>query len=244
MTLLDRIRAKLALALDRGRADGECPSPEDIVAWQEKALTPREAQHVQAHVARCGDCAALWTGLLSVTMSDEAPQEAQAPKRRAFWRGWFLGVPALALGILGVTLLPSLMNPGPTLPGYTLSAQGGMTARGGDDQPIVLSDGSALEIVLSPDVASDLVVYTEVFAERDGRIEPWPAPVEGTDKGVIVVDVVIGVDVDIPRGAQRLWVVTSLPGVSVDPLVLRAADGQPVSRPGWRAWPIPVQTPR
>lgn len=242
MTLLDRIRVKLALALGPGRVDGECPSPEDIVAWQEKTLAPREANHVKMHVARCGECAALWTGFVSVTLSAEQTDEKQAPVRRPFWRGWFLGLPALALGILGVTLLPSLMSPGPSLPGYSLSAQGGMVARGGEDQPIVLSDGSALEIVLRPDVASDLDVRATVFVERDGRVDPWPAPVEVTDKGVIVIDVVVGADVDVPSGAQRLWVVTSLPGVSIDPDDLRTADGQALSRPGWRAWPVPVST--
>lgn len=240
MTLLDRLRAKLALAIDRDRIDGDCPSPEDIVAWHENALPAHEARRVKAHLARCSECAAQWTGLVSVMMEDDAMQ-ATTPERRPFWRGWSLGLPALALGILGVALLPSLLDPGPALPGYTLSAQGGMTARGGDDEPIVLSEGSALEIVLSPDVASDLEVDATLYAEIGERLEAWPAPVEVTDKGVIVVDAVVGIDVDMPSGAERLWLVTSLPDATFDPEALRRGDGQPVSGRGWRAWPIPVQ---
>lgn len=241
MSLLDRMRARLALALDGSLAMGDCPSPEDIVAWQEGALPAGDASRVRAHVARCPDCAVLFAGFVSVVASDQV--SAATPARPSRWRTWLLAMPAVALGVLGVSLLPMFGDDPAGVPDYTIAVQGGLTARGGDDPRVVLSDGSALEIVLSPASATAEPVAITVYTQDGTNLERWPVPVEVTDKGVIVIDTVIGVDVPAPDKAQRLWVVVARPDVQIALDALGGAEALqgPLQRAGWQAWPIEVE---
>ena len=243
MTLLQRIGARLALALGQKPDDGTCPPPEDVVAWQEGALASAEAARVKAHVAHCETCFAMWTGLLAVGQAEDTAPAASSARSR-WWRSWRWVMPALAMGVVAVALIPTLLGPAPdgAFPAYTISAQAGLEVRGAGDEALTLSDGSALEIVLAPETASDETVDVFVYAEVGGALSTLEVPYSVTDKGVVVVDAIVGEELVVPDGTRALWVVLARSGSQpgVDSLADSVASDEPVTGDGWRAWRIEV----
>ena len=242
MTLFERLRVRLALAIGQRPLEGPCPEPEDIVAWHERALPGAEARRIRAHVAHCETCYALWTGLLSL---DAKPQVVPEPSPHRWRRGGWLALPVLALGVIGVALLPFLLpSTGSSLPDYTLSVQGGLTVRGGASEAISLADGSALEIVLAPDTAWSAPVQIAVFAETD-VLTPLDVPSVTTDKGVVIVDAIVGEDIKPPVDTRAIWVVLAREGQLPDFGALRLSeiDAATTTGRGWRAWRVEVDSP-
>ncbi len=244
MKLHQRIRAKLALAFGQKPPEATCPEPEDIVAWREGALASAEAARVKAHVAHCEACFVLWTGLLAVERAEKTAPAAP-PARSAWWRSWRWVVPAVAMGVVAVALSPMLFGPGPDgmLPAYTFSAQGGLEARGAGDDALILTEGSALQIVLAPETASAEAVELAVYAEVGGVLSGLTVPFSVSEKGVVVVDAIVGEDFDVPVGTRALWVVLARPGrrPQVDALEGVPPSGEPLAGDAWRAWRIEIE---
>jgi hypothetical protein len=85
------IRRGLSSAGGTGAA-GECPEPEVLAAYYDRALEPAEAARAEAHFSDCAPCRAQ---LAALVRSDVPAQKAHG---FAWLWGWRLLVPAAALG--------------------------------------------------------------------------------------------------------------------------------------------------
>ncbi len=243
MSLMQRFTVRVALAVGARTLDTPCPEPEDIVAWQENALQGDQAEHVRQHVLYCADCYALWSGLVAL----DAQPEASPARRRARAR-WWVALPALALGVVAATVVPTLLDrsgPAGDPVAYQLSVQGGLVMRGATDEPLNLADGSALEIVLTPESATDRPFIVGLFALGSREVTRLDVPVELSPKGVAVIDVIVAEEVSVPADTRALIVVTtntdSLP--EPDALFDVPASAAPFQGDGWQAWRLDVARP-
>jgi hypothetical protein len=86
------IRRGLSSAGGTGAA-GECPEPEVLAAYYDRALEPEEAARAEAHFSDCASCRAQ---LAALVRSDVPERKARG---FAWLWGWRLLVPAAALGV-------------------------------------------------------------------------------------------------------------------------------------------------
>ncbi len=94
---------------------GACPAAEELAAYFDRALAPREREALEPHLASCERCQQ--TLALMATMAETPATAARAAARTPFWRfagwrRWLIPTTALATGvILYVALKPAAVLP-------------------------------------------------------------------------------------------------------------------------------------
>lgn len=166
------------------------------------------------------------------------PPQKPVPTRS--WRRWTLAmVPALAAAAALVLLWPGIHAP---LPGYELELRGGVAETRAAPapatrQPLLLDEGSPIDLRLRPAEAVRGGVEVHLFWISGGQTRRWSAPVEVATSGAARV---VG-KAPRPFGAAEgeLVAVVARPGTvrvgdSVDVAALeRASQGAQ-----WLRWPV------
>src|SRR4029077_84841 len=98
------IRRGLSSAGGTGAA-GECPEPEVLAAYYDRALEPEEAARAEAHFSDCASCRAQ---LAALVRSDVPERKARG---FAWLWGWRLLVPAAALGVTVLAVWIAVRTP-------------------------------------------------------------------------------------------------------------------------------------
>ncbi|MFK7886820.1 MAG: hypothetical protein AB8G16_08135 [Gammaproteobacteria bacterium] len=235
MSNADRIRAKFALAHGKAAVEHDCPPLESVLAWHEKTLDAGKATAIQTHVAQCEHCFALWSGLVAL-----APAEAEVPVAAPRRRWWQFGVPALALGAVAISFWIGIFNQ-PALPAYSMEIRGGLEMRGGDTTPaLILRDDTLLRVVVAPARAVDESMAAVAFAKSSATLTPLPVTMTVSDKGVASLEAVVGSDLRVGTGVERLVFVVGREGKLPSEAVLMQALGDQfeVARADWQAFSV------
>ncbi|MFK8015885.1 MAG: hypothetical protein AB8G17_10655 [Gammaproteobacteria bacterium] len=234
----DRLRAKFALALGRKKAETTCPPLENIVAWHENALSASDAQATQSHVANCRHCFALWDGLVELEPAD-APATV-TPARKVRW--WHFAAPAMALGVVAMTLWVGILGSDP-LPAYALDVQGGLDVRGGSDASLILEDQTLLRILITPASAVDEPIEAAAYALTPDGLSALGVNLVVTAQGVASLEAVIGQDVAVADDTQRLLIVVGRRGQlpSGDSVLEALSDQTRITRDDWQAFSVHVK---
>jgi hypothetical protein len=98
------IRRGLSSAGGTGAA-GECPEPEVLAAYYDRALEPEEAARAEAHFSDCASCR---SQLAALVRSDVTERK---PRGFAWLWGWRLLVPAAALGVTVLAVWIAVRTP-------------------------------------------------------------------------------------------------------------------------------------
>lgn len=254
----DRAVARSVLALT-GRREGDCPDLDAIVAWHERRIDDAWMHEVEAHVAHCDRCFALWRGLAAVTDAD--PRRASAGDT-AHAAGWWSALrarllhPALLgavvasvalIAVVSVYVLGPAGPGGPALPGYALEIQGRALMRGDEpggvaDAPVALAPGTRFELVLRPDTAVADEVGVRAWLARGGALTALDTTRATTQRGVVALEGVVGTDWTLPEGGAHLVVVVGRTAALPDGDEVVAALGADAraTTDDWTAWRVPV----
>jgi len=81
-TIREELEVQLALALSGTLSAGECPSMEDIIAWQDGLEDKQKSVGIESHVANCEHCFALWVQWLDA----DRLEQHEISTRSAGWR--------------------------------------------------------------------------------------------------------------------------------------------------------------
>lgn len=254
----DRSVARSVLALT-GRREDDCPDLDAIVAWHERRLDTERMREVEAHVAHCDRCFALWRGLAAVTDAD--PRRASAadtPRATGWWSRLRarLAQPALlgalvagvaSVAVVSVYVLGPAEPGGPPLPGYALELQGRALMRGDGpggiaDAPVALAPGVRFELVLRPDTAVADDVGMRAWLDRDDALTALDTTRATAQRGVVALEGVVGTDWTLPEGDADLVVVVGRTATLPDGEEAVAALGADTraTTDDWTAWRVAV----
>ncbi|MEQ9495562.1 MAG: hypothetical protein RIT81_01860 [Deltaproteobacteria bacterium] len=156
----------------------------------ELAALEAEARHdpsVRAMLEACRPPDATADERLAANLSRGIRQRKGRSRRR--WAGLSVAMAVAASAVLWIALPPK-----EALPAYAIEVgRGESEMRGGDAPELTeLLPSSRLRLVLRPEVPpSGRVVFT-AFVESERGLEPWPAPLEISERGAARLDERVG----------------------------------------------------
>ena len=158
-------------------------------------------------------------------------QRRPLPRRASRWAGWSAVAAAAALVLL--LRAPDTQAP---LPGYAVELTGGVQEMRGDpaSPPRTFPPGSPFDLVVRPQTAVSGPLEARYFLSRDGALQPWDAPGEITEEGVVRVAGTVGEEIAIPPGEWTLLIVVGRPGRLPDAAALSTHLARPPpGKPDW-----------
>lgn len=175
---------------------------------------------------------------IKLAVTDDAGEEKEdsapaAPRTRpAPW----LALAASVLAAVGLTVTLVSRDPATALPGYSLEFRGGAQVRSGD-AVAPLQMGDRLDVVLRPDVTTQLPLAVTVYRQQDSALAPVDVDVRWSDEGAARVTATLDTTLGIAPGPQSWLFVVAHEGDAPTPRALRRLDDDARGE-GWQAFRV------